>query len=145
MNGDMRIVCVGSPFGGDRLGWWAFEQLQSRMPGSDVRYLDRPGAGLIGVIRGARKLILVDAVITGGAAGSVHRIEGDAIYRQLARHTSTHGFGLAEALQLAARLGDLPSRVVLHGMELGTEASQLEPLLAAVVREVEEGTPCATG
>lgn len=138
MNGDVRVVCIGSPFGGDQLGQWAYARLQRSLPDAALHYLDRPGAGLLAALRGARKVILVDAVKTGGVFGTLHRIEGEGIYRQLQRHTSTHGFGLADALQLAARLDELPPRVVLHGMELGTEATALEPLIAAVVKEVQE-------
>lgn len=139
---EVKVLCVGSPFGGDQLGQWAYARLRGRLPDTNLHYLDRPGAGLLAALRGARKVVLVDAVKTGGAMGSLHRVEGENIYRQLQRHTSTHGFGLADALRLAARLGELPPQVVLHGMELGTAEAALEPLIAAVVKEVQEDARC---
>lgn len=143
MSGGLRVLCIGSPFDGDQLGYWAYRQLCEVLPAVELHYLDRPGARLLAALQGAEKVILVDAVKTGAAAGSLHRFEGEAIYRQLQRHTSTHGFGVADALQLAARLGELPPRVVLHGMELGTDETALVPLLAAVVKEIQEETQCA--
>jgi len=94
---------------------------------AELVYLDRPGTHLIGALDEVEQLILIDAVKSGAAIGSVVHIEGDAIYRQLARHTSTHGFGVADALKLAERLGQLPAKVVLLGVEAG-ETDTLAPL-----------------
>jgi len=124
-----KIICIGSPFGDDQFGAWAYEELSRVIDPNDAElvYLDRPGTRLIGALDEVEQLILIDAVKSGAAIGSVVHIEGDAIYRQLARHTSTHGFGVADALKLAERLGQLPAKVVLLGVEAG-ETDTLAPL-----------------
>jgi hydrogenase maturation protease len=66
-------------------------------------------------------------VKSGAAVGRVLRIEGENIYRHLARHASTHGFGVADALKLAERLGQLPPKILLIGVEVG-EIDALAPL-----------------
>lgn len=124
-----KIICIGSPFGDDQFGAWAYEALSRLLdPGeAELVYLDRPGTRLIGALDGVDQLILIDAVKSGAAIGSVLHIEGEAIYRQLARHTSTHGFGVTDALLLAERLGQLSAKVVLLGVEAG-ETDTLAPL-----------------
>jgi hydrogenase maturation protease len=116
-----KIICIGSPFGDDQFGAWAYEQLRTSIAPNTAQllYLDRPGTRLIGALDGVDNLILIDAVKSGAAIGSVLRIEGEGIYRNLTRHTSTHGFGVADALKLAQRLGCLPPSLILLGVEAG--------------------------
>ena len=78
---------------------------------------DRPGARLVNLMRGAQLAVLVDAVRSGNPLGILHRLEGEEIHPAVSRYTSTHGFGLAEALILARRLDTAPQRIVLLGME----------------------------
>ena len=116
-----KIICIGSPFGDDQFGAWAYEQLRPVIDPSAAQllYLDRPGTRLIAELDGVDDLILIDAVKSGAAIGSVLRLEGAEVFRHLARHTSTHGFGVADALQLAQQLGQLPQSMVLLGVEAG--------------------------
>ena len=67
---------------------------------------------------GAERVWLVDAVMSGAAAGTVHRI--DAAREPLLprpRCRSTHGLGVAEAVELARALGRLPRSLVVFGIE----------------------------
>ncbi len=116
-----KIICIGSPFGDDQFGAWAYEELSRVIDhnAAELLYLDRPGTRLIGELDGVDDLILIDAVKSGATVGTVLRIEGEDIYRHLACHTSTHGFGVADALKLAQRLGKLPSNLILLGVEAG--------------------------
>lgn len=152
MSAAVRVLCVGSPFGDDAIGLRAAPLLEREFDPRKVGVSchDRPGVRLLESLEGARKVVLVDGVKSGAAPGSLHRLEGEAIYRQLARHTSTHGFGLAEAIALAVRLGYAPDDLVLHGVEIdSTEAdagmsaaveAALPRLVAAVRAEVVEGS-----
>lgn len=143
-----RVLCIGSPWGDDRIGWLAAEALEKAgAPGrAEISAHDRPGARLVALMRGAETVVLVDGVRSGAAPGTLHRIEGEAIFSAVARYTSTHGFGLAEAMVLAEKLGELPSRLVLWGVEMsGTEgealsrsvADALPALVRAVCKEIE--------
>ncbi len=144
MQNATRILCVGSPFGEDALGEQAYRALRARLPAADLRYLDRPGVGLVAALEGARRVILIDAVASGAPPGTLHRFEGRAIAARLARVTSSHGFGLAEALALADSLGALPEQVVLYGIEMGGGGASLPALVAAVAAEFEGRIPCAS-
>jgi hydrogenase maturation protease len=138
----IRIFGIGSPFGGDSIGLQAAQKLTGCFPDYcvSVEGLDRPGIGLIRAMEGARVAILMDAVMTGAPVGSLVRIERDRISRVMARHTSTHGFGIAEALLLAEKLNQLPERLVLIGVEIsskndGLNAGVVDALTEEVRRE----------
>jgi hydrogenase maturation protease len=125
----LKIICIGSPFGDDQFGAWVYGELRALIDpkSAELIYLDRPSTRLIGELDGVEHLILIDAVKCGAAIGTVLRIEGENIYRHLARHTSTHGFGVADALKLAERLGQLPPKILLIGVEVG-KTDTLAPL-----------------
>jgi hydrogenase maturation protease len=67
---------------------------------------------------GARAVILVDAVLTGAAPGTVHRFDAsEHALPALTGAASSHDLGLAEALELARALGSLPPQVIVLGIE----------------------------
>ncbi len=81
----------------------------------------------------AGDVVVVDAVMTGRPAGTVQMWE-DEIPALGIRSSSTHGFGIGEAIRLASALGRLPARLRIFGIEgtrfdVGTEPS-LEVLQA---------------
>lgn len=149
------VICVGSPFGDDAVGLLAAPLIEARLTplGVPVACFDRPGARLVQVLEGLDSVLLVDAVKSGAAPGTLHRREGlDWTLRALARHTSTHGFGLAEAVALAQRLGRAPRHWLLFGVEIArltpeaelsvAVAAALPRLVEAVCLEAEERCPC---
>ncbi len=91
-------------------------------------------------------LVIVDAVLTGGAPGSVVRLQGDRIPSAFSNKLSPHQHGLNDLLATLALLGRSPARLVLLGVtparvELGMELSPevlatLPELAARVVSEV---------
>ena len=148
MSATIRVLCVGSPFGDDALGLRVAPMLQRELDPKKVEVSchDRPGVRLLESLEGACKVVLVDGVRSGAAPGTLHRLVGEDIYRQLARHRSTHGFGLADAIALAVRLGYAPDDLVMLGVEIGSAAADapmsatveaaLPRLLAAVQHEL---------
>lgn len=146
MNAPVRVICVGSPFGDDAVGLRAAALLERALDPAraQVSCHDRPGIRLIEALEGAEKAVLVDGIRSGAPAGTLHRLQGEAIFRQLARHTSTHGFGLADALALAVRLGRAPAALVLWGIEIesvepaGGMSPEVEAVLPALVDAVRD-------
>ncbi|TCV90349.1 hydrogenase maturation protease [Sulfurirhabdus autotrophica] len=116
----IRILGIGSPLGDDEVGWLVAKVLQQNLDLNNlsVSMHDRPGANLIRLMHGAEIVILIDAIITEATPGTLYRLEGNAIHQAFQNQTSTHGFGLAEALKLAQALGEAPANVVLWGMEI---------------------------
>lgn len=133
----VRVLGVGSPFGDDRLGWVAIETLrQSSWPASlpagslEMEACDRPGAALLSAWRNAQHVILLDAVRSGAAPGTLVRLQG----RELSGVAtfSTHDFGVAAAVSLARSLGQDTSHIQLLGIE-ADPASQGQELSPAVL------------
>lgn len=65
----------------------------------------------------ADDVILVDTVVTGAPAGKVWLWSARSQRIQGSVSTSTHGFGVAEAIELAHLLGRLPHRLQVLGIE----------------------------
>jgi hydrogenase maturation protease len=88
-------------------------------------------------------LILIDAVISGAAPGTVHRLDVSAapLNREVFK-SSTHALGLADAVELSRTLGTLPARVFVFGVEVrdlsaGVGLSpEVEGALPALLEEV---------
>lgn len=136
----VRVLCIGSPAEPDNLGFLAAHALMGRFDPADIEVLalDRPGPRLIEHMRGANTVILVDAVKSGAAPGTLHRLEGRALDGMVAHHTSSHGFGLAETLALADRMGELPPHLKFIGLEAGTRpfsSDEIARLTQAVADE----------
>jgi hydrogenase maturation protease len=64
------------------------------------------------------EVFLVDAVSSGAAPGTVHRIDASerALPAEIFR-ASTHHLGVPEAVEIARALGPLPARLVVYGIE----------------------------
>ena len=141
-----RILGIGSPFGDDQAGWRVVEALERRREGNGFAAgkvslipCDRPGAGLLASLRGARLAILVDAVQSGAAPGTIHRLEPLNL-ADGAKLLSSHGFGPASALALAEALSELPDEVIVYGLEIGEAetATPSGPLTETVAKAVDE-------
>jgi len=75
--------------------------------------------GLLELWEGARAVVLVDAIRSGGAPGTIHRVDvsREPVPALLRGSSSTHAVGVGEAIELARALGRLPARVVVYGVE----------------------------
>ncbi len=101
---------------------------------------------LLGDLEDLDLLVIVDAVATGGAPGSLVRLEDDHIPAAFSHKLSPHQHGINDLLAALRLLGRAPKRVVLHGitpavialgLELSPEVDAALPALAArVVAEV---------
>ena len=114
------IVGVGNAFRrDDAAGLAAATRLHGWLPGA-IRVLAQEGdfASLLDDWRGADAVIVVDATSSGSEPGTIRRY--DAHERPLPAafsRSSTHSFGVAEAVELARALGRLPACVVVFGIE----------------------------
>ena len=76
------------------------------------------GASLMELWEKAGRVIVVDAVVSGAAPGTIRRI--DAIRDPLPgwlSEVSTHGLGLAQAVELARSMNQFPRRLIIYGIE----------------------------
>ena len=136
----LHILGIGSPAGDDQAGWLVVDALQARGVDANGRValskLDRPGASLLACLEGADRVILVDALQSGGTPGEIHRWI-DADWATTGADLSSHGFGVLAALALAQALGSLPQQVEVVGIEIAS-AEPGTPVSPAVRQVVEE-------
>jgi hydrogenase maturation protease len=142
------VIGVGNPLrGDDGAGRAVVRRVHGRLP-DGVAVLERDGepAALMEAWEDASAAFLADAVLTGAAPGTVHRFEADRspLPTRLHGAASTHGLGVAEAIELARALGRLPETVVLYGIESGavdvggTPAPAVDRAIATVARRIVE-------
>jgi len=91
---------------------------------------------------GADGVIVIDAVVTGAPAGTVHVWDGQHLPAFATATGSTHGFGVAQAIELARVLDCLPLRLRVYGIEgkkfeIGAEVStEVERAVEEVVQRI---------
>ncbi|MEZ4380064.1 MAG: hydrogenase maturation protease [Nannocystaceae bacterium] len=137
----VRVIALGSPHGGDDEA--ALELAAALREGADAAALEviaagRPGPGLVDLLDVQGPVLLLDVVRSGAAPGTIHELELDALVdASLAQaQVSSHGFGPAEALRLAAALG----RALPPGRFVGVEGASFtvgaprSPAVAAAQR-----------
>jgi hydrogenase maturation protease len=90
-------------------------------------------------LAGVRTLICIDAAVTSGVPGRIHRFDASTAPLPAAMDAlSSHGFGLAAALELARALGELPPRVIVFAVEgvCFDHGAPLSPAVAAALPEL---------
>ncbi|HZP92401.1 MAG TPA: hydrogenase maturation protease [Burkholderiales bacterium] len=137
----LAILGLGSPFGDDRAGWAAAQAcmtadwLRASHGAVRVECLDRPGLDLLERMAGAHRVVLVDAMRSGATPGTVRRLGPEDLGRTAL--SSTHGFGVGDALALGRELGRLPAEIVLYGIEAERDHGEdLSPPVAAAITRV---------
>jgi hydrogenase maturation protease len=85
---------------------------------ADVIALGGEAAALLAAFEGRSRVYLIDACVSGAAPGTIRRFEAHAApLPSLGSDLSTHGFGLASAVELARNLGSLPARTIVYAIE----------------------------
>ncbi len=142
----IKIIGLGNPFiGDDAVGVLVARKLRLYEQIS-VSILDGGLAGLnlLHDMEGTDTLILIDAVHSHSEAGTIFRFTIPQDLENIGKlawgtsASSTHAFGLAEALTLAHTLEVLPAQVVLFGIELGQiqKGRAVSPTVSKAMKEV---------
>lgn len=134
------VIGIGNEYRrDDGVGLAVAARLRDRVPpGVDVVECEQEPSRLIDAWQGATTAFVVDAAGAGAEPGRVHRFDASdgAIPARIFR-SSTHAFGVGEAIELARALDRLPKLVVVYGVE-GAEFAAGEGLTAPVEAAVEE-------
>jgi hydrogenase maturation protease len=90
----------------------------SAPPGVVVLESDGDPATIMDAWDGADLAVVVDAMVSDSAPGTVRRFDATETPLPISVHlASTHGMGAAEAIELARSLGRLPERLLVYGIE----------------------------
>jgi len=135
---DTVVIALGNRFrGDDAAGPCVADRL--RHLGVDCRIVDgaEDALAIMDAWQEARTAIVVDALDGGGSPGAIRRIEFgiQPLPKDLAR-CSSHGLGIAEAIELSRVMGRLPASVIIYAIE----AASFEPgaPLSPAVRDAVE-------
>ncbi len=103
-------------------------------PAVDVATATGEPAELMELWSGHDRVWLIDALVAGEAPGTLHRLDGHEPLPHRSSHSS-HGIGLAQAVELARALDALPPRLTIHGVEPASleEGDRLSPAVAAAL------------
>ena len=130
----VRVIACGNPLmGNDASGLAVMALLREEHPEIDVVDGGNAGLGLIPLMEGYDRIIIVDATTGLGAIGRVSVFRG--IPPGGIPSLSLHELGIAEALTLARTLGIAPE-VVLVGIEGGQMpgfSKEMDPAVRAAI------------
>ncbi|NJD90518.1 MAG: HyaD/HybD family hydrogenase maturation endopeptidase [Geobacter sp.] len=107
----------------------------------DVKVMDGGtlGLDLLPHLEGVDRLLVIDAVETGAAAGTIVRLNGEDIPLALATKVSPHQMGLKDLLLVADLQGHSPPLMVLWGVQPESIEMDIEmsPAVAEAVPVLE--------
>ena len=114
------VACIGNPDrGDDGIGPLVAAKLEGQLPGQAALIVRRGDMlALAEDFADCGALVCVDAAAPMTSPGQIHRI--DLTTEELPREllsASTHGFGLADAIELARALGRAPEIIVIYAVE----------------------------
>jgi len=139
----MKVFAVGNPFyGDDGVAAAVLTEVRARglLPDDDLFDLHTDALDLVDRFAPDELNVIVDAAHMGLEPGEVACFRAGEVRMKIrSDHLSMHGFGLAEACELALQLGRLPREVLIVGVEpavIEIGKSLSDPVLAAVPRVV---------
>jgi hydrogenase maturation protease len=151
------VIGIGNEYRhDDAAGLLVVRRLKEHAPDScELHEQLGEGTTLMELWREAARVIAVDSVQSGSPAGTIHRFDPNLqplpapIFRD-----STHAFGLMEAVELSRVLKQLPSSLVIYGIEgknfeAGTGLSPavvngMNELVKKLRQEIEAQSPTRT-
>ncbi|HLO15302.1 MAG TPA: hydrogenase maturation protease [Anaerolineales bacterium] len=153
----MKVAVVGigqSLRGDDAAGLMAIQLWQEKYPetaGSpevQVESDELPGLALLDMLEGVDVAILVDAVHSSAAPGTIHRLNENDLSAFASDAKSAHGWGVAETLNMGRLLGKtgnafirligIEAKQMTLGMGLSKTIQETIPLVCeAIQKEVE--------
>lgn len=116
----IRIIGIGNQYRGDDGVGLRIAQDIKKMSPDHVTVIEQSGEGisLMDSWKDSDTVILIDAVHSGAQPGTIHRFD---VHTQTIPtkffHYSTHAFGVAEAIELARALKQLPQNLIVYGIE----------------------------
>lgn len=130
LHAPVRILGCGSLLmGNDGVGLKVIEALQKTeiegLENLDIADVGVCGLDLLNFFDGARKVIMVDAILTDSPIGSVHRLEGEDLIQctEPLNLVSVHDLTITDVLRIGEQIQTLP-KIVIIGIEIGTVVTE---------------------
>ena len=140
----LAVIGVGNAYRSDDAA--GLEVVRRLSPVDGVRLIEHEGhgAGLLDVWHGAAAAIVIDAASSGAAPGTIQRFDAAAgpLPARLFVSSSSHSFGVSEAIELGRSLARLPASLTTYAIEganfeAGTEMSpEVDAAVNSLVAEL---------
>ena len=151
-NQPLLVIGIGQEWRGDDAAGLLVVRSLQEMAGPRVTILENSGSvsDLLAAWQGADWVILADAVAGGGRPGGIYRfpVHERPLPAELFPATSTHAWGVAQAVALGRVLQQLPPYLMVYGIEgenfgLGQDlslavAEAIPEVARRIKREIEE-------
>jgi hydrogenase maturation protease len=114
------VIGLGNDYRGDDAVGRVVARRLKALAGDNIRVVEESGEGaaLIEAWKEADFVVLIDAVHSGGTPGTIYRFDANAQpIPSKFFHYSTHAFSVAEAVELARALDQLPAKLIVYGIE----------------------------
>ena len=132
------LIGVGNAWRGDDAAGLAVARRARELGALDVLEHEGDAVALIDAWSSAGSVVVFDAAASGAPPGTIHRFDARAAPLPAAHlRSSTHAFGVADAIELARVLGRLPSRLdvlAIEGSNFELGAAMTPPVTVAVER-----------
>ncbi|MHB9075435.1 MAG: hydrogenase maturation protease [Desulfobaccales bacterium] len=137
----IKVIGVGNAWRGDDAAGLMVAQRLRQEDFPSVEIAENPGTGgsILEAWKNAARVIVVDAVVSGGFPGAIYRFNAHdpAASFPVASSASSHGWGVAEAVALSRLFQELPPVLIIYGIEGEdfTLGNGLSPAVAAAIPE----------
>jgi hydrogenase maturation protease len=132
----VRVIACGNPLmGNDAAGLSVMALLQERYPGIDAVDGGNGGLGLIPLMEGYDRIVIVDATSGMGEIGKVQ------VFREIPDNgipsLSLHELGIPEVLAMARTLGIAPDVIIvgIEGGQMPGFSGEMDPSVRAAIPE----------
>jgi hydrogenase maturation protease len=137
----IKVIGVGNEWrGDDAAGLLVVRSLKEELPpGVEVSESPESGSALQDAWQHAARVIVVDAVVSGGSPGTIYRFDAHApgATFPVSHSPSTHGWGLSEALAMGKVFQNFPPCLIIYGIEgeKFTISKEVSTAVAAAIPE----------
>ena len=142
MKAELLVIGCGNEFASDdAVGLQVIRSLkEDKLPdGVELIEAGTPGLNLLDLWDRADRVIIVDAVKSGAAPGTVHSFDASLLPPRDVMPVSSHGLNIIDAVELGRLLGRLPAQLTIIGVEILSE----EPFHVGLTPDVEAAVPRA--
>lgn len=135
------VLGLGNPiFSDDGVGLRVADELKERIHDENITIesLELAGINMLETLSGYERVIIIDAIQTGGQTGKIYRLTPEDLKATI--HTSTpHDVNFATALEYGERIGvKLPSKIDILAIEIPEATNFGESLSAEIEKAVPE-------
>jgi hydrogenase maturation protease len=145
MKADLLVIGCGNEFASDdAVGLQVIRSLKKlksdELPdGVELIEAGTPGLNLLDLWDRNDRVIIVDAIKSGAAPGTVHVFDASLLPPRDVMPVSSHGMNVIDAVELGRLLDRLPARLTIIGVEILSE----QPFQVGLTPEVEAAVPGA--